>query len=309
MSHILITGGCGFVGVNLVHYLQTKHADTTVTVLDNLSLGKKEHIDEFDVEFVEGDIRDTDLVNRLCAGKDAIVHLAADTRVMDSIDNPDFNFDVNVVGTYNLLKAARSNSVGHFVLASTGGAIIGAAEPPVHEGMVPHPMSPYGAGKLMAEGYLSAFSASYGMHSVALRFSNVYGRRSWHKGSVVALIFKTLLRGDLFTVYGDGTQTRDYIYAGDLCEAIVRSTRLQLRGEVFQLGTGMPTTLNSLLDLCQRISGRTMEIRYEDFRRGEIRDTWSDISKSREGLGFDPATTLEAGLQQTWDWFRQTAPA
>lgn len=305
MSKILVTGGCGFVGVNLIHYIQSHHPYITVTVLDNLSLGRREHLDEFDVNFVEGDIRDLDLVNRLCAGMDAIVHLAADTRVMDSIDNPDFNFDVNVIGTYNMLKAARANNVGHFVLASTGGAIIGAAEPPVHEDMVPRPMSPYGASKLMAEGYLSAFAASYGMNTVALRFSNVYGQRSWHKGSVVALIFKTLLKGDDFTVYGDGSQTRDYIYAADLCDAIIKASKLEASGEVFQLGTGKPTGLNTLLDYCRNISGLDMEIHYEDFRPGEIKDTWTDISRARAGLAFAPETSLEDGLQMTWDWFRK----
>ena len=303
MSKVLITGGCGFIGINLIHYIQENHPEINITVLDNLSLGRKEYLDEFDVEFVEGDIRDQDLVNRVCADKDAIVHLAADTRVMDSIENPDYNFDVNVNGTWNLLRAARSGSVEHFVLASTGGAIIGEAEPPVHEGMVPRPASPYGASKLMAEGYLSAFSASYGMNTVALRFSNVYGQRSYHKGSVVALIYKTILNSGKFTVYGDGTQTRDYIYAMDLAGAIVKSCQLSSTGEVFQLGTGIPTALNDLVALCQEISGRELEIDFQDFRKGEIKHTYTDISRARQGLDFSPATGLRDGLEQTWEWF------
>lgn len=304
MCKILITGGCGFVGVNLIHYIQSKYPHIDITVLDNLSLGRKEYLDGFDVSFVEGDIRDKDIVDRLCTGKDAVVHLAADTRVMDSIENPDFNFDVNVIGTYNLLRSARNNSVRNFVLASTGGAIIGAAQPPVHEGMVPRPTAPYGASKLMAEGYLSAFAACYGMNTVALRFSNVYGQRSWHKGSVVAVIFKTLLKNRSFTVYGDGSQTRDYIYAADLCDAIIRATSLEASGEVFQLGTGLPTALNTLLELCQQISGISMDIHFEDFRPGELRETYADISKARTGLGFEPATELQTGLEKTWEWFR-----
>ncbi len=303
-NNLLVTGGCGFIGVNLIHFLRSRHPEINITVLDNLSLGRKEHVDEFDLEFIEGDIRDFDLVDRLCAGMDAIVHLAADTRVMDSIENPDFNFDVNVSGTYNLLKAARNHSVANFVLASTGGAIIGRAEPPVHEDMVPRPMSPYGASKLMAEGYLSAFAASYGMNTVALRFSNVYGQRSYHKGSVVALIFKTLLGDGRFTVFGDGSQTRDYIYAGDLAAAILRATRFTGGSEVFQLGTGIGTALNDLLRLCQDIAGHELEIEYRDFRQGEILHTWTDISKARQGLEFSPDTSLADGLALTWSWFR-----
>lgn len=303
--NILISGGCGFIGLNLIAFLRDQTDINQVRVLDNLSLGKKEYLDEFDVEFIEGDIRDMNVVDQACNGMDAIVHLAADTRVMDSIENPDFNFDVNVNGTYTLLKSARSHSIEHFVLASTGGAIIGQADPPVHEEMVPRPMSPYGASKLMAEGYLSAFSASYGMNTVALRFSNVYGQRSYHKGSVVALIFKQILGSREFTVYGDGSQTRDYIYAADLCSAILRATRFNEGSEVFQLGTGVGTALNEILHLCQEISGIKLDIEYRDFRQGEITHTWTDISKAKRALDFDPVTDLAQGLEQTWKWFQQ----
>ena len=216
MSHFLITGGCGFIGLNLIDFLNRKQPNINITVLDNLSVGKKEHLDAFDVDFIEGDIRDQGAVNRALKGVDKIVHLAADTRVLESIKNPDLNFDVNVVGTYNLLRAAHLNSIRSFVMASTGGAILGDAISPVHEEMTPHPLSPYGASKLMAEGYLSAFAGSYGMHTVALRFSNVYGKNSFHKGSVIAKMFKTALCNEVFEVYGDGSQTRDYIFVEDL---------------------------------------------------------------------------------------------
>ena len=191
---LLITGGCGFVGANLIAYLNrtTSH---DIPVLDNESLGKRQHIAGMRAEFIHGDIRDRDCLDAALKGVDAVVHLAADTRVIDSIDDPSHNFDVNVAGSFCLLQAMRAAGVRHLVNASTGGAILGEATPPVNEEMVPRPLSPYGAAKLAVEGYCSAFAASYGLKPVSLRFSNVYGPRSFHKGSVVAAFMKRILAG------------------------------------------------------------------------------------------------------------------
>ncbi len=303
-ERILITGGCGFVGLNLIEYLK-KNTDHEITVLDNLSLGRKEHIAGFNVDFVEGDIRDRELARSLAGNMDSIVHLAADTRVMDSIENPDFNFDVNVAGTYNLLRAAREANVKHFVFASTGGAIVGEVPPPVNEAMAPHPQSPYGASKLSMEGYCSAFAGSYGMKTVALRFSNVYGPHSYHKGSVVAAFFKQILKGEPLTVYGDGTQTRDYVFSEDLCSAIAGGLSLETGGEAIQLGSGRETSLNELIAAIREVAGPSykFDVVYKPFRAGEVRFNYADISKARKVLGYDPRTGLREGLEKTWKWF------
>jgi UDP-glucose 4-epimerase len=304
MKNILITGGCGFIGINLINYLQNSPI-FNIIVLDNLSLGKKEYLAGFDVEIVVGDIRDASLVKKVVKGVDGVIHLAADTRVMDSITNPDVNFAVNVTGTYNLLRAAQEAGVEHFVFASTGGAIIGDAIPPVHESMVPRPISPYGASKLCGEAYCSAFAGSYGMKTVALRFSNVYGPYSYHKGSVVAAFFKRILAGQPLIVYGDGSQTRDFVFAKDLCAAIVKSLSLDQGGEAFQLGSGVETSVNELIAAIQQVIHPHDEFRitYEPPRQGEIQRTYSDITKARRYLGFHPEVKLPEGLRATWEWF------
>jgi len=173
MTTYLVTGGCGFIGVNLIPRL-TKQA-ARVRLLDNLSLGKREDVDPLGVELQVGDIRDWSAVAKACEGVEVVVHLAAHTRVVESLADPRENFEVNVIGTFNVLEACRKAGVRKFIFASTGGAILGEQEPPVHEGMLPRPISPYGASKLAGEAYCSAYAGAYGLKTVALRFSNVYG--------------------------------------------------------------------------------------------------------------------------------------
>jgi UDP-glucose 4-epimerase len=304
VRRLLITGGCGFIGINLVDFLR-REGDYDIVVLDDLSLGRREYLEPYRVKFIAGNICDLNVVNEAITGVSAIVHLAADTRVVDSIKNPRFNFEVNVVGTFNLIEAARNVGIEQFVFASTGGAIVGQVDPPVHEEIPPRPISPYGASKLAAEGYLSSFFGAYGMKTSALRFSNVYGPRSYHKGSVVAQFFKNILAGKDILVYGDGTQTRDFIYVDDICRAIVLALSGNQGGQIYQIGSGTATSINTLL----RLMGDAVRptpippIRYLPFRTGEILHTHSKIDKVRAELGFDPATPLPKGLQETWRWF------
>jgi len=301
MKRVLITGGAGFIGVHLADHL-IRSGGYEVTVIDNESLGDRANLDGDLVRFVPGDLRSKDDLRSALDGQDAVVHLAADTRVMDSIENPAHNFENNVIGTFNLLEACRELGVNRIVAASTGGAIVGDVPPPVHERMAAQPTSPYGASKLMLEGYLSAYSGAYGMRGCALRFSNIYGPRSFHKGSVVAHFFKRILAGEPLIVYGDGLQARDFLYVGDLVEGI----RVAIDGDAvgaFQLGSGMPTTVNQLLELMRRATGRDLDVQYVDFRAGEVLRTWCEIDKAREGFGFDPTTPLDEGIRTTWDWF------
>ena len=301
MTNVLITGGAGFIGRHLADYL-TGLDDVAVTVIDNESLGDRRHLDLDKVRFIAGDLRNRDELRSAVEGQDVVVHLAADTRVIESIAEPTHNFESNVIGSFNLLQLCRELGIGRVVAASTGGAILGDVEPPVHERMAPQPTSPYGASKLMLEGYLSAYASSYGMNTCALRFSNIYGPRSFHKGSVVAHFYKQILAGEKLVVYGDGSQTRDYLYVGDLVEGIWDAVESDAQG-AFQLGSGAPTTVNQLLDHIRAVTGREVDVAYEDFRAGEVRDTWCEIDKARAAFGFAPATTLDDGLRRTWEWF------
>jgi UDP-glucose 4-epimerase len=298
---ILLTGGAGFVGSNLISRLQ-EIGGYEVVVFDNEILGKRDFISDLRHEFVHGDIRDSVAVKRAMDGVDAVVHLAADTRVIPSIANPSFNMDVNVQGSFNILEAMRETGVSRLVNASTGGAIMGEVEPPVHEEMTPHPASPYGASKLAVEGYCSAFSASYGMSCVSLRFSNVYGPRSFHKGSVIAHFMKQLLNDRPLEVFGDGTQTRDFVHVRDLSDGIVAALQNRASG-VLQLGTGRPTPVNEIITLLEEVTGLRPNVVYREFRAGEVRHTWCKIDRARGAIGYDPGISLREGLGDTWRWF------
>ncbi len=301
MNRILITGGAGFIGSNLITELKRAGCDDIV-VVDNESLGKLSRITS-SVECVKADIRDQITMASVLRGIDTVVHLAADTQVINSIADPIKNFDINVVGTFNLLRLSCNSGVSTFINASTGGAILGEAPSPVHEELAPKPQSPYGASKLATEGYCSAFASIYGMRTVSLRFTNIYGPGSEHKNSVVAHYFKQLLKGNDLVVYGDGSQIRDYLYVEDLVKGIYSAMQEPVSG-IFQLGSGQPTTLNQLLQIFQDTVGKQINVRYEAYRRGEIHSTWSDISKAKAELKFNPSTPLAQGLLNCWQWFQ-----
>ena len=300
---LLITGGAGFIGLNLLAFLREKKG-FEFNILDNFSLGRRESLNEFNVKIFEGDIRDDLTVDKAIEGVDIVIHLAADTRVIASIDNPDHNFDVNVLGTYNLLRKSINNKIRKFIYASTGGAILGDVEPPVHEEMVPKPISPYGASKLAGEAYCSAFTGSYGLQTVCLRFSNVYGPRSFHKGSVISQFIKRIVEGKDLIIHGDGYQTRDFVFSKDICEGIYSAITSKQTG-TFQLGTGKPVSVMKLIELIRDTVGIAYQFKVKniDSIKGEIRHTWCDISRAQTYLGFSPYIALPEGLKLTWDWF------
>lgn len=301
--NILITGGLGFVGSNLIE-AANQRGITSITVLDNESLGKPGHIAGMSARHVRGDLTDLGLLDELVKETDAIVHLAADTTVMGSINDPAHNFQSNVVGIFSVLESMRRHGKTQLVFASTGGAIIGEAELPLHENQVANPLSPYGASKLAGEGYLGAYAASFGMSTIAYRFSNVYGPKSFHKGSVVAAYMKALLNGDRLTVYGDGTQSRDFVFVSDLCDVILDSITTNSSG-VFQLGSGKETTINELLGLMSTTVGENLldRVDYLESRAGEVHRAYCDIEKAKNSLGYNPKVGLAEGLAETWQWF------
>jgi len=297
---VLITGGAGFIGAHLVEHLVTGGHD--LVVLDNLSAGQPYPIFPRGVRFAHGDFTDETTMRECLQGVDAVVHLAALSGVIESIKDPRPSFKVNVAGSLQLLELARAANVGRLINASTGGALLGEVEPPICEQMAPGPLSPYGASKLAVEGYCSAFAGAYGLPCVTLRFSNIYGPRSGHKTSVVSTFIKNLLREQPLVVYGDGTQERDYLYVGDLVRGIEAALRRPLQG-VYQLGSGRPAALNTLIATLKTVCGRNVRVGYQPRRRGEVHATWCDITKAADAFGFQAPTDLEAGLRTTWAWY------
>lgn len=301
---ILITGGLGFIGTNLMRRIRDKSPETELVVLDNGSMPVPGVPADPTIVDLEGDVRDLAAVKRAASGCTAIVHLAGQTRVVESIQDPVLGFEVNARGTLNVLLAAREAGIGHVVLASTGGAMFGDAAGPIHEGMLPKPSSPYGASKLAMEAYAHAFAGSYGLQSAVMRFANVYGPYSTRKGSIVAHLFRQVLAGEAITIYGDGSQARDFVFVDDLCDGIVQAMDAKASG-IFHLGSGSPTTLTELLDKVRRIIGPEwpFEIRHADWRAGEVRRTHTSIAKASGAFRYAPKTTLEEGLHATWRWF------
>jgi UDP-glucose 4-epimerase len=291
----LVTGGCGFIGTALIRSLM-EEGGHAVRVVDNLSVGTREDLaaaGDFveassdglgpiapgeQVELVAGDITDEDLALRAARGADVIVHFAANTGVMPSVEDPRGDCMSNVVGTLNYLEAARHAGVGRFIFASSGGTIVGEAEPPIHEEMPPHPVAPYGASKLAGEGYCSAY------------------------------FIKRAVEGEVLEIYGDGTQTRDFIFVDDLIRAVRLSATVEdVGGEVFQIATSAETMVQELTDSLLPILAaegiENVEVRKTTARRGEVRRNYADTSKAQRMLGWKAEVGLDEGLGRTVEWF------
>ncbi|MFC1706942.1 GDP-mannose 4,6-dehydratase, partial [Planctomycetota bacterium] len=237
---------------------------------------------------------------------DPVADLAASTGVAPSVESPRMDLHCNVLGLFNVLEGARGTGVTSFVFASSS-ASVGEVTPPIHEGAAPSPVSPYGASKLAGEGYCSAYFQTYGLKTVALRFGNVYGPLSVHKDSVVARFFKRALAGKPLEIYGDGTQTRDFIFIEDLVDAILSAVRSDVGGEVFQIATNRETTVNEIARLVKGIveehTGEPVELLHGSERSGDVKRSYSDISKARQKLGWEPRFTIEQGLRATFQYF------
>jgi UDP-glucose 4-epimerase len=277
-----------------------------VRALDNFSRGSREYLNGVEAEIVEGDIRDEAAVSNAMRGVDTVVHLAAFGSVVESVQDPVENFDVNVRGTLVVLRAALAAGVEKVVFASTGGAIMGNTPPPVDEKTLPWPISPYGASKLCGEAYCHAFAGSFGLPIVALRFANVYGPMSDHKKGVVTNFIKQSLRGEPIVIYGDGTASRDFLYVDDLCDGITAAVTADLHDEVVHLASGGETAINDLARLILELTDAAdTPIRYEDRRPGEVERTFARPERAADLLGFQPAHTLPEGLEKTVQWFAE----
>ena len=292
----VVTGGAGFVGSHLVDALVERGDE--VTVVDDLSSGKREHLNP-GAAFVEGDIRK----GIDAAGATAVFHLAAQADVQTSVRRPDHDAAVNVVGTVQVLEAARAAGA-RVVFTSTGGAIYGECDAPATEDAPRRPLAPYGIAKLCGEEYLQGWNRIHGSGHVVLRLANVYGPRqdSSLEGGVVSIFLERMLRGEPTTIFGDGLQQRDFVYVGDVVAALLAAAEHD--GGVFNVGTGVATTVLDLHRACAAVAGSEAGPVLEPARLGDVRRALLDASSAGRELGWRAAVGLDDGLRRTWDWLR-----
>ncbi|HET7458223.1 MAG TPA: NAD-dependent epimerase/dehydratase family protein [Gemmatimonadaceae bacterium] len=307
----LVTGGAGFIGSHVADaYIANGYH---VVVLDNLSSGNRDNVPQ-GAEFVEGDIASADAARLVREGRfDVISHLAAQIDVRKSVADPAFDAAVNIVGTVNLLEALRaSGGRGRFVFSSTGGALYGDfVTPPNEEEFPKDPESPYGIAKLSAEYYMAYYGRLHGLETVALRYANVYGPRQNPHGEagVVAIFCSRILEHRALTVFGDGLQTRDYVFVGDVARANVAAAtrpippagRLDARG--FNIGTGVGTSVVDLARRLTRVAGSEVPVEHSPARPGEQQRSVVKIDKAASVLGWRPEVALDQGLTETFRWF------
>ena len=303
-SEILVTGGAGFIGSHIVDRLLDE--GFKVRVLDNLSTGEKknlaQHQNNKSFQFIEGDIRNFDLVKNTVKGVDAVFHEAALVSVTRSVENPLLSNEINVTGTVNLLKACVDAHVKRFVYASSC-AVYGDTETlPNHENLAPKPLSPYAVEKLAAEKYAKVFHNVYGLETVSLRYFNVYGPRQKYGpySGVISIFINRLLENKPPIICGDGEQTRDFINVKDVVEAnMLALSKRKAVGEVFNISTGEATTINKLTETIQKIMGKTsLKPVHAEPRPGDIKHSYGDITKARRNLEYEPKVQLEKGLSE-----------
>jgi UDP-glucose 4-epimerase len=302
---ILVTGGAGFIGSHIVDAcLGLGHQ---VVIVDDLSTGKEQNLN-VQARFVKADIRDAGAMQGLFDRErfDVMIHEAAQMDVRRSVADPVFDASVNVLGVLTLLECCVRTGVGKVLFASTGGAIYGEQERfPADETHVTRPISPYGVAKLTTEQYLFYYRAVYGLNSVCLRYANVYGPRQNPEGEagVVAIFSNRMLRGDQPVINGDGKQTRDYVFVGDVVRANLLA--LQFQGsDVFNVGTGVETDLNTLFRQLRTLTGSSCAERHGEAKKGEQQRSVLSFQKILGSLGWRPSVTLEEGLRQAVEYFR-----
>jgi UDP-glucose 4-epimerase len=292
----VVTGGAGFIGSHVVDALLARGDE--VHVVDNLSTGRHENLNP-EAALHEHDIREPLELVFDQIEPEVVLHLAAQADVGTSVERPVFDAEVNVLGTIHVLEAARAHGA-QIVFSSTGGAIYGDVEQPAREDDPRRPVSPYGTSKLAAEEYLATWNALHGTTHVVLRFANVYGPRQLPKleGGVVSIFPDRLRSGEGITIYGDGEQTRDFVYVGDVVAAVLAG--IGKAGGVFNIGTGAETSVNELFDACRRIAGAELDAEHAGARPGDALRSVLDVSRAERELGWQPQTPLAEGLRLSW---------
>lgn len=296
--NVLVTGGAGFIGSHLVEQLLA--AGHSVRVLDNLSTGKRENLPPGGVEFLHDDIRDRAAVDAGMAGVDAVVHLAAVASVPASVDDPVGTHATNFDGTLHLLEAARRAGARRFLYASSAAVYGDNPNLPLTEDAALRPLTPYAADKLAGEYYLDFYHRQHGLDTTAFRFFNIYGPRQDPRSpysGVISIFVERLAQRQPVTIYGDGRQTRDFVFVGDLARLLVRAlAESATAGQVLNVGRGQQASLLDLLDALEQITGRAVERQHAASRLGDIRHSCADPARLRRLLGEIPATGLSTGL-------------
>ena len=298
---ILVTGGAGFIGSHLLQLLQGQQG-VEVVVYDNLSSGRREHVPKA-IRLVEGDVRDAEGLAHLFAseGFDSVVHLAAQTMVPYSLSYPEEDCQINLLGLINILECCRKYAVKHIVFSSSAAVYGDNLNIPLHEEEKPMPTSAYGITKMASEYYLRMYHDLYGLNTTVLRFANVYGERqgAGGEGGVVSIFCKLLAAGQGVTVFGNGEQTRDFVYAGDIAEALWRGSQLEGH-HVINISTQKETSVNQLLAAFKQAVGREFPVQYAPIREGDIFRSVLANGRCVELLGFCPAMNLQEGVARTY---------
>ena len=298
---ILVTGGAGFIGSHLLQLLQGQQG-VEVVAYDNLSSGRGEHVPK-GIRLVEGDVRDAEGLAHLFAseGFDSVVHLAAQTMVPYSLSHPEEDCQINLLGLINILECCRKYAVKHIVFSSSAAVYGDNLNIPLHEEEKPMPTSAYGITKMASEHYLRMYHDLYGLNTTVLRFANVYGERqgAGGEGGVVSIFCKLLAAGQGVTVFGNGEQTRDFVYAGDIAEALWRGSQLEGH-HVINISTQKETSVNQLLAAFKQAVGREFPVQYAPIREGDIFRSVLANGRCVELLGFCPAMNLQEGVARTY---------
>jgi UDP-glucose 4-epimerase len=309
MANALVTGGAGFIGSHVAEGMVKRGIRTKV--LDNFSTGKRENLDGIDgVEIIEGDIRDYETVRSAMEGVDLVFHMAALASVTESVRDPVRSNQINLGGTVQVLLAAKDAGVQKVVYAGSSSAYGDTEDLPKVESMRESPISPYAVNKMAGEKYCTVFGKVYGLETVVLRYFNVFGPRqdpSSPYSGVISLFIMKLLNGQRPVIYGDGEQTRDFVFVGNVVMAnIFASVSRVGGGEVFNVATGEGVTINELLRIIQELLGmEDVKPIYREPRKGDPRHSLADVGKAQKAFGYWPVTGLREGLKQTIDWYRK----
>jgi len=305
---ILITGGAGFIGSHLVDKLVVDHE---LTILDNLSTGKIEnlqsHLEQEKINFIKGDITNTETVKKAVKGMDAIIHLAALTSVPESIRKPLIYNKVNTIGTLKLVRQAAKSKVKQIIFSSSAAVYGNPIYLPIKETHPLKPLSPYAASKIAAENYLKTYSNLYKIKATILRIFNAYGPRqtlSQYAG-VITIFINNALKGKPLRIFGDGYQVRDFIYIEDVVEAFKLALEAK-RTATYNIATGKPTKIITLAETIKELTQTKSQITFTKPRKGDIRYSYADITKAQNELGFQPKTTLKEGLKKTIEKWSKT---
>ena len=305
----LVTGGAGFIGSNISRALEK--AGHEVVVLDNLVSGHEKNLQDLNVHFVRGDVRDQATVELASEGCEAIFHLAASVGNKRSIDHPVDDSEVNVIGTLRVLEAARKNGARKVVYSSSAGIFGELKTMPIREDHPCEPDSPYGASKLCAEKQCLAYAKLYDLEAIALRYFNVFGpmQRFDAYGNVIPIFVFKMLRGERITIFGDGEQTRDFVNVADVVKANIQAAQNRGCSGAYNIASGTRISINRLVEMVLEIGGMKPEIVYGPIRAGDVRDSLADISQANKDFGFDPSTDLEGGLREYIAWARTEVAA